>query len=186
MKRSVIVSLFSLAAAVANTTAAHAQIEIEEVQGPKAQFRKGLWLSAGAGWGSQSCSACTVRLSSLSGTVVVGGSLSGNLLIGAGLTGWAKSDSAGTKALVMLDARFRWYPVGGLNLTFGAGLGIVGDGVYGPGIPAEWGTSFLLGAAWDFRVARGVSIAPYVHYSAAKTETLDAGIAQVGLSFTIH
>jgi hypothetical protein len=194
MKRLVTVSLFSLVAAVAVTTAAHAQIEIEETKAPKvAEHRNGMWGSLGGGWGLQSCSVCPADRNGIYGTVVIGGSLSTTLLIGGGATGWVADDTAGTMMVTMLDARVRWYPFGPIFLSFGTGLGIVGDKVYPPAqrqppgaTGAEWGTSFLLGGGFDLRVTRGFSLSPSVHYAAVKTENLDANVIQVGLSITIH
>jgi hypothetical protein len=184
MKRSVITSLLTLITALSVTTAARAQIEIEE--GPKPSFREGFWYNIAGGWGSQGCSACSTRVNGGHATITLGGSLDERILIGAAFTGWMGKQGDTSLVVVSADARFRWYPTGGLFLAFGAGLSAIGDNVFGPGVPSEFGTSLVLGIGYDLRVAQKLSITPYVNYSAGKTENLDANVTQVGLSITGH
>ena len=188
MKRLAISCALTLLAAITMTTAAQAQFEDEEFV-PPPPFRKGLWMSAGAGWGTQGCSACTGRLDGVSGALVVGGSLSDQFLVGAAVGGWTTTADDGTRLSVLAaDCRFRIYPsaFGKWFITFGAGMSTISDGVFGPTVAGEFGTSFMIGTGFDVRVSSGLSITPYVGISGAKTENLDANIGHAGLAITIH
>ena len=86
------------------------------------------------------------------------------------------------------DCRFRIYPtrIAHWFITVGAGVSTVSDALF-PGFPdGEWGTSFLLGTGFDFRLASGMSLTPYIGINGAKTENLDANIAHAGIAITFH
>jgi len=186
MKRLISCAL-TLVAAITMATSAQAQFEDEDGVPPPA-FRKGLWMSVFGGYGSQGCSACPGRLAGATANLAVGGSLSEQFLVGAGIGGWMTTADDGTNlSVATADFRFRVYPsaYGKWFISFGAGVSTISDGVF-PGWDGEFGTSFVLGTGFDFRVASGVSITPYVGIQGAKTENLDVNIGQAGLAITFH
>lgn len=187
MKRLVLAALLSVAAALTVATTAQAQGDLGgEVK--DAPHRTGFWANAGAGWGSLGCSACSGRTTGISGSVVFGGTLSAGFLIGGGAAGWTKTVNDTALTIAIVDARFRFYTTARSNffITVGAGLGRIGDGVTGSGVAGELGTGFVLGVGYDIRLGNAASLTPYIHFYGAKTENLDANVAQAGLSITIH
>ncbi len=151
--------------------------------GPPPQTREGFWFNAGLGIGSLGCESCDGRENGLSGGLSFGGTLGDKFLLGVGSTGWAKTVDGNTLSVGTLDARLRFYPArkSGFFLTAGLGIGSVSIDNY-----SETGAGAIFGVGWDIRVGKNFSLTPFYNGFAMNSETIDANVSQLGLSFTIH
>jgi hypothetical protein len=164
--------------AVASPTLARAQ---------RPQPRSGFWLGIGTGVGSFGCSECDGRLSGGTADISLGGTLSPHVLLGGGITLWAKSANGVTLSSLTLVATIRYYPVvtSGFQLIGGLGLGETSiDQSYLT--VSSSGTAASLGAGYDVRIARNVSLTPFLqaHVIALDGGTTDFG--QFGVRLTLH
>jgi hypothetical protein len=150
---------------------------------PPQIIREGFWFNAGMGFGSLGCEDCVGRETGLSGGLSLGGRINDKWLLGVGTTGWSKNLGGENLTVGTLDARFRFYPVrtSGFFLTGGIGAGsisVAGD--------SEFGVGAVIGAGWDIRVSRNVSLTPFYNGFAMSSSTVDANVGQLGLGVTIH
>lgn len=150
--------------------------------------RDGLWFNAGLGIGSLGCEDCGDRETSLGLDLAVGGTVTPRLLVGGGISGWSKEENGFTLTVATLEARLRFYPnvESGLFLIGGLGLGSIRAEFNGVGDETESGAGLTIGAGWDIRVGRNVSITPYWTGTAVTAGDSDANFGQLGVAVTIH
>jgi hypothetical protein len=150
--------------------------------------RSGFWFNAGFGYGALSCEECFGEyLDGFSGGLSAGGTVSERVLLGAGTTGWYRSVDGVWINAGTFDFRVRFYPVrtSGFFLNGGIGLGSVSIGVGRTSI-SETGVGAMLGAGWDVRVGRNVSLTPFWNGSGISTGSATVGFGQLGLGITVH
>lgn len=152
------------------------------------QTRDGFWFSGGIGVGSLGCEDCTRRETALSADLSLGGTLNDRLLIGAGTSAWSKEEDGLTLTVASLEARVRFYPrvESSFFLTGGLGVGSIKAAFGGEFDETETGVGVTLGAGWDIRVGKNVSLTPYWTGTAVNAGDRDANFGQLGLAVTIH
>jgi len=172
----------------------------------KAPTREGFWIGFGLGAGSAglSCDGCEVdRSNGFSGSLRMGGTLTPNLLIGGETNGWVKSEDDVDEKVGFLTANAYYYPQasGGFFLKGGLGLAtssMEGDDGFGGYAKLESiGFGVQLGAGYDIRVSRNLSLTPYANYLRAFSaeakfngsslgENLNPNLFQAGVGLTWH
>ena len=152
-----------------------------------AQVRRGFWLNAGLGYGSQGCKGC-IRDDGVAGDFALGGTLSPRLQLGIGSAGWLRNYSSSTATVATLDARVRFYPwpTGNLYLTGGVGLGALHIDNDFSGSSTKTGVGAVAGIGYDIRVGSSVSLTPYVTGFGVRVSGTTFNVGQVGLSVTVH
>lgn len=164
-------------------TTASAQVPSPDA-GSSLPVRQGVWFNAGLGFGSLGCQNCDgERESGLSGGLSLGGTLSDRVLIGVGTTGFAKSIEGETLTVGTLDARVRFYPARTKGLFLNGGVGLGSMSYAGE---SEFGLGIMLGAGWDIRVGKNVSLTPFWNGFAMSNANVDANVGQLGIGVTIH
>lgn len=142
------------------------------VAGPlRAQYpqrRDGFWIGFGLGYGSAnvSCETCRAgaRTDGVTGFVKLGGSPSQHLLIGGAINGWSHENIGATETMANLTGSLYFYPRARSGLFFTGGLGW--SAYHVNTVPAWEGTGWglTLGAGYDIRMGRDVSLTPVVNY----------------------
>jgi hypothetical protein len=94
----------------------------------------------------------------------LGGAPSQHLLIGGAITGWSHSSGGATETMANLTGSLYVYPRARSGFFFTGGLGL--SGYHVNTVPAWDGTGWglTLGAGYDIRVGRDVSLTPVVNY----------------------
>jgi hypothetical protein len=132
------------------------------------QTREGFWIGFGFGYGSrhESCDACgSTTDGGVSSFLKLGGTLSKSVLLGGSVNAWTKSESGLTETLGNVTGSVYYYPApaSGFFLTGGVGFSEYrlsdGGSVDGTG----WG--FTVGAGYDLRVGRMISLTPVVNFA---------------------
>jgi hypothetical protein len=173
----------ALVAAFVCPVAAHAQ---------NAQTRDGFWFNVGLGWGSLGCDGCDDRTGGFSGALGLGGTLSQKLYLGGAYNFWTKTEDDATLTAGTLAAVIRFYPssTGGFFLHGGLGLGILNlhfeDSIIGDFDVDDNGFGALVGLGYDIRVARSMSLTPFVNGFGISVDGGDSNVFQVGLGITFH
>jgi hypothetical protein len=132
------------------------------------QRRDGFWVGFGLGYGSAnvSCDNCRAgpRREGVTGFLRLGGAPSQHLLIGGAITGWSHSSGGATETMANLMGSLSFYPSARSGFFFTGGLAL--SGYHVNTVPAWDGTGWglTLGAGYDIRVARDVSLTPVVNY----------------------
>jgi hypothetical protein len=133
-----------------------------------AQQRHGLWLRIGLGYGTAntSCDQCDAgpRLGGVTGSLEIGGTLNPHLRIGGFAEGWSHGAGDATELMSTIGAALYYYPVRTAGLFFKGGAGF--SGYHASTFPAIDGTGWglIVGAGYEARVARSVSLVPFVDY----------------------
>ena len=154
--------------------------------------RQGFWFSGGLGWGTADCEACVNdRVGGAAAVLALGGTLSQKLLLGASLNGWFKQEGDVTLALGATTAALRFYPARNAGLFLLGGLGVssraIKTDVGNVSVTvSDNGTAALLGAGYDLRVARNLSLTPFANVIGVDFDGQGTGFTQVGLSLTVH
>ncbi len=154
------------------------------------QERHGFWIGFGAGYGSASASAdCQDcggdRESSVSGFLKLGGTLNEHVLLGVESNAWIKDEGDNTTlTLGAVTGTVTVYPqaTGGFFLKGGLGTSYVSSDFTQGSVSAslsKWGWAFLVGAGYDIRVGRNISLTPCVNYHYGKPGDLDFGDGDV-------
>jgi len=166
------------------------------------QERRGFWIGFGLGYGSAgfSCDSCTGsgRTGALSGFLKMGGTLSQRLLLGGETNGWVKGSGGATETRGNVSVAAYYYvaPTGGFFLKGGVGYSRYAS----RGGFVDWtggGVGLLLGAGYDVRVGRNVSLTPVINLFGGRLGTVDASgyvgsggythnVVQVALGVTFH
>jgi hypothetical protein len=170
----------------------------QEVQGGDA-----LWFGGGLGPGVArvSCDICRDnRGTALTGVLRLGGRLKRGVLVGVEATLWAGRVERGVnEAMWGLGPVAYVYPRARGTFYWKAGAGLLSwRSTDGQDVLSAGALGVVLGAGWEFRIARQVSLAPYASVFAASiggnikfnggTVQRGAGLmlAQLGLSITKH
>lgn len=153
MLRSVLVSIALLAAAAA---VSHAQ---------RLHDRRGLWVGLGLGVGSAraTCSVCGTRETGAAMHARLGGTISQKFLVGVEGNGWLQNGATSDRSLLILAALGILYPSSNYRLHLEAGIG--GYRYVEADTATELSTQGLalqVGAGFDLRITRGLSLAPSV------------------------
>jgi hypothetical protein len=162
--------------------------------------RDGLTIAFGLGGGTRGldCTGCDVdREGGATAFLFVGGTINPRLTLGAELNGWGKAEDDIEQSVASAMAVAHFYPRASRGLFVSGGVGLTAMAV--DQTPDEFrtdGFGFQLGAGYDIRVARGLSLSPYLTWvrgiGGDGTEN-GVGIGdanpdyiQVGLGFTWH
>jgi hypothetical protein len=166
------------------------------------QRRDGFWIGFGLGYGSANvaCDNCRAgpRTEGLTGFLKLGGAPSQQRLIGGAITGWSHSSGGATETMANLTGSLYVYPRARSGFFFTGGLGL--SGYHVNTVPAWDGTGWglTLGAGYDIRVGRDVSLTPVVNYlygAVGDVTVLGTGVVgsrwrqdviDVGLGVTFH
>lgn len=151
------------------------------------QVRHGVWFDVGIGAGSFGCSDCSGRLSGSTADITVGATLSRHVLLGGSIGTWVRAQDGVTLSQTALTATVRYYPAAT------AGVHLIGDLGYGD-VSVEQSdltlsSSGLVGAVgvgMDFRIARNVSLTPFVLASALALDGGSSNVRQLGVRLTVH
>jgi hypothetical protein len=148
------------------------------------QERRGFWIGFGGGYGSASasCDGCDgdEREGSYTGFIKLGGTLNERLLLGVESNLWMKEDDIENATLTLgtFMGTVTFYPSAsaGFFLKGGVGASFV-DTDFEVGTVdvtvSKTGWGFLLGAGYDWRVGRNVSVTPCVNYHYGSPGDLD-------------
>ncbi len=165
-----------------------------------ADGRRGFWLDGGLGWGEESFKfgnePWSEGLAKPTFNLRLGGTPNPNLRLGGEVTVWANryQDLDGenlTETLSSVLAVARVFPsrTTGFYLKGGAGLGVSAVDVdFGQGT-SETGLATTLGAGWEIKLSRALSLTPevawYRHsYTKRDDDTLHERLANVSLAIT--
>jgi hypothetical protein len=143
------------------------------------QERHGFWIGFGAGYGSAAasadCDGCGGnRVGSVSGFLKLGGTLNKNVLLGVETNVWVKDQGDNTTlTLGAFTGTVTVYPqaTGGFFLKGGLGTSYVSSDFQEESFSSsieKFGWGFLVGAGYDLRVARNISLTPCVNYHYGK------------------
>jgi hypothetical protein len=165
------------------------------------QTREGFWISFGFGAGNLSweCDGCTKQdHGGRTGFLRLGGTPSNKILLGAEINAWALDIGPADIIAGYTAFTVYWYPsaTGGLFLKGGLGSGYYERQSASSRAESTSG-AILLGAGYDIRVGRKISISPMLTlWSSSKADlkdngaTLDTGFRHSGgtlqLGITFH
>lgn len=168
---------------LAFAASASAQEVVEQLR-----LRQGFWAGLGLGHGSLGCEGCDSREGALSGNLRLGGTLSQKLLLGFESNTWYKSEDGGSLEMSNGSAIAVFYPseTGGFHLKGGLGVSRLRAAIEGLGSDSEWGVGAVLGVGYDFRVARNISLTPYLNGVGGNFDGGTANFWQIGLGFSWH
>ncbi len=172
------------------------------VQAQYPQRRDGFWIGFGLGYGSANvwCDNCRAgpRTDGVTGFLKLGGAPSQQLLIGAAFNGWSHAAGGATETMANVTGSLYFYPRARSGLFVTGGLGL--SAYHVNTVPAWDGTGWgvTLGAGYDIRVGRDVSLTPVVNYlygAVGDVTVSGAGVGgtrwrqdviDVGLGVTFH
>ena len=95
---------------------------------------------------------------------------------------WLEVSENDAVTLGTVTAAVSVFPAEGLALRGGFGIGDIAGA--GGGLSGEVGTGWMLGAGYEFRVARSFAIGPQVHYNAVNLQDADFNFVNFGLAMT--
>ena len=166
--------------------------------------RQGLWVGFGLGQGSAgtdcSSSCGSDRIGGLSGYFRIGATLSRSVLLGFESNGWLHSEAGVDETIGFGSVVLLWYPspTGGLYLKFGVG-GMTYRADDGYDEFTATAPSASLGAGYEVRIGRNVSLVPYANYLTTSSvrlhfdgvpissgEDIRINLFQFGLGVTFH
>jgi Outer membrane protein beta-barrel domain len=129
------------------------------------QVREGFWIGFGLGYGpfDVSCTGCgsVNSESNFTGHLRLGGTLKPNLLLGGDMVAWAKSEAGLDQVAGNITAAAYYYPMERSGLFLKGGVGFASYHASGGGNTADGnGVGITLGAGYDIRVGRNISITP--------------------------
>ena len=165
------------------------------------QTREGFWIGFGFGYGTAglTCDACgsTTREGSASGYVKLGGTLNKSVLLGGEVDAWTKSESGATVTLGNVSAAAYLYPAPQTGFFFKGGVGYANLRVSNSGTATANGFGFVVGAGYDIRVGRNISLTPVANFYwggdgdlKESGTTIDTGykhnVFDFGLGITFH
>lgn len=195
MRHTIAVASLSLLLAASLTADAAAQRRRGLVDVSSSGERSGFWISFGVGAGTESSrfddqASYTPGLTKPAYSVRLGGTVNPNLRLGAELTGWgdrhydARVQDNITDYLGGLMLVGQFYPSRRAGFFLKGGLGVTrsGEDVAGPGGDLhEDGFGYTVGAGYDIKLSRSVSITPTVDLLQHRSQIRDAGAIQPAL-----
>ena len=153
----------------------------------QAQTRDGFWIGGGLGYGSLGCEGCTDRTGAPSGYLKLGTTLRQNILLGIETNGWTKSEFGARLTMGNVSGAVYFYPMAstGLFVKGGAGYSML-DASTDVGSGSESGFGMILGAGYDVRVTRNLSITPVANWFRGAFDGGSANVLQIGVGVTSH
>ena len=153
----------------------------------QAQTRDGFWIGGGLGYGSLGCEGCTDRTGAPSGYLKLGTTLRQNVLLGVETNGWTKSEFGARLTMGNVSGAVYFYPMAstGLFVKGGAGYSML-DASTDIGSGSESGFGMILGAGYDVRVTRNLSITPVANWFRGGFDGGSANVLQIGMGVTSH
>jgi hypothetical protein len=153
----------------------------------QAQTRDGFWIGGGLGYGSLGCEGCIDRTGAPSGYLKLGTTLRQNILLGIETNGWTKSEFGARLTMGNVSGAVYFYPMAstGLFVKGGAGYSML-DASTDVGSGSESGFGMILGAGYDVRVTRNLSITPVANWFRGSFDGGSANVLQIGLGVTSH
>jgi Outer membrane protein beta-barrel domain len=138
------------------------------------QERKGVWFGLGGGYGSATvtCDDCAPEDRDSGGTAFLklGGTLNEHVLLGGEFNFWRKDEDLVAHNIYNVSATVTFYPSASSGFFFKGGAGwAVAETEYRVGSTTYThklgsGLGLLVGAGYDLRVARKISITPGLNY----------------------
>lgn len=138
------------------------------------QERKGVWFGLGGGYGSANatCDGCDRggRESGGTGFLKLGGTLNQRVLLGGEFNLWTKDEDGVALNLYNFSATVTFYPRASSGFFVKGGLGAswveteLRDGSTTTTEKLGTGLGLLVGAGYDLRIARKISITPGLNY----------------------
>jgi len=159
------------------------------------QTREGFWIGFGFGYGSrhESCDGCgSATDGGVSSFLKLGGTLSKSVLLGGSVNAWTKSQSGLTERLGNVTASLFYYPAPASGFFLTGGLGLSNYHVSDGGSENSSGWGFTLGAGYDVRVGKNVSLTPVTNFaygggmSPAGLTGWKQSVIDFGLGVTFH
>jgi opacity protein-like surface antigen len=174
------------------------------------QTREGFTATFGLGFGSAgvSCDECeSERESAPTVHLRLGGAYRPNLILAGEINGWSKTEDSddglgGEARVTMATINFvaQWYPqpTSGFFLNGGLGLGTIRTEIDLEDLPGTFSSNtsalgYQVGAGWDFRVSRNISITPYANFFGSaggkvedSDEKIDFNVGSIGIGLTFH
>jgi hypothetical protein len=153
----------------------------------QSQARDGFWIGGGLGYGSLGCEGCTDRTGAPSGYLKLGTTLRQNILLGVETNGWTKSEFGARLTMANLSGAVYFYPMAstGLFVKGGAGYSML-DASTDIGSGSESGFGMLVGAGYDVRVSRNLSITPVANWFRGGFDGGSTNVLQLGVGVTSH
>lgn len=173
----------------------HRRGGLREVDDSRFDRRKGFWLSAGLGAGSESFDAndglgWSDDKGGGVGYVKLGGTVSQSLLLGAEFSAWGTRYRYEDYDRGLTSAMFiaQWYPAPRGDFWLRGGVGFARDylDIDGGERRRENGGVLAVGLGYDIRVGRNVSITPMLDLQGQRYETHDERLVNIGLGITFH
>jgi outer membrane protein with beta-barrel domain len=164
--RVMVVGTLSVVVCLAFASAASAASHLQE--------RQGFWIGFGFGVGSANvtCDDCGSgnRETAAAGYLKLGGTLNDHLLLGGEVNVWSKKQEGVTLTLSSGAVTLTLYPqpASGLFIKGGVGLSMVDtqfrEGSTTVTIDPGYGLGVIVGAGYDVRVGKNISITPAVNF----------------------
>jgi hypothetical protein len=168
---------------------------LREVDDRRDERRKGFWLTAGLGAGSESFDANDgLGWSDDKGGglayLKLGGTVSPSLLLGAEFNAWGTRYRFEDYDRGLTSAMFiaQWYPDSRGDFWLRGGAGFARDylDIDGGARTRENGMALAVGLGYDIRVGRNVSITPMLDLQGQHYDTHDERLVNIGLGITFH
>jgi opacity protein-like surface antigen len=149
------------------------------------QTRGGFFMGLGLARGSAALSPAAADLpreSGWGGTFRLGYAPNPKFALGIESNTWVEVAEGGAVTLGTLTAAVSVFPVEGLVLRGGLGVGDAAGA--GDGLSGEVGTGWMVGGGYEFRVTRSFAIGPQLDYNGVNLSNVDFNFVNVGLSTT--
>lgn len=168
---------------------------LREVDHNRYERRKGFWLTAGLGAGSEAFDANDgLGWSDDKGGglayLKLGGTVSPSLLLGAEFNAWGTRYRFEDYERGLTSAMFiaQWYPAPRGDFWLRGGLGFARDylDIDGGERTRENGTALAVGLGYDIRVSRNVSITPMLDLQGQHYDSHDERLVNIGVGITFH
>lgn len=167
------------------------------------QVRQGFWIGFGLGYGSAglSCgSGCSFNSDAKGGGgaahLRLGGTLSPKVLLGGEVDVWTKDVGGLTEAIGIAAFTVYFYPTPASGLFLKGGVGGSSYQLRDGGTADGSGAGFLIGAGYDIRVGRNISITPVATFSYGTVGDVTGGgvaipsvkqsLIEFGIDVTFH
>jgi hypothetical protein len=149
------------------------------------QTRGGFFLGFDAARGSAGVSTAgsnSERSSGWGGGFRLGYAPNPKYALGIESNRWVEVDQVSAVTLGTLTAAVSVFPAEGLVLRAGYGIGDVAGA--GGGLSGEVGSGWMVGAGYEFRVARSFAIGPQLHYNGVNLKDADFNFFNTAFAMT--
>ncbi len=162
----------------------------------RAQTREGFWIGFGFGYGSAhaTCTGCaSASEGGATGFLKLGGTLSPKVLLGGAVNAFSKSSGGATETLGNVTGSIFYYPAPASGFFVTGGLGFSEYDLSGGGVSiSSTGWGFTVGAGYDIRVGRMISLTPVADFayggglSPGGATGWKQSVVDFGLGITFH